>query len=119
MIRRFRDYIDYVQDIYDAIEEVEWFLEGMALEDFVKDKKTINAVVRSVEVIGEATKKIPKSIKEKYPNIPWKKMSGMRDKLIHEYFGIDIEILWKVAVGNVPSLKPTIYNILKELNIQP
>jgi len=82
-------------------------------------KKTINAVIRSVEVIGEATKKIPKSTKEKYPNIPWKKMSGMRDKLIHEYFGIDIEILWKVALDNVPSLKPTIYNILKDLNIQP
>ena len=115
-MKRFREYGDYVQDIYDAINEVELFIEGMVFKDFIQDKKTINAVIRSVEVIGEASKKIPERIRNTYPSIPWKKMSGMRDKLIHEYFGIDLEILWKVAKDNVPSLKPVIFKILEDLN---
>ncbi len=109
---RKRDYRDYIQDILDSINEMENFIEGMNFEEFARDKKTINAVVRSIEVIGEAAKKIPKTLRDKYPDIPWKKMSGMRDKLIHEYFGIDIEILWKVARDEIPPLKPSIQNIL-------
>jgi uncharacterized protein with HEPN domain len=80
----------------------------MTFQDFLRDKKTQNAVIRSVEVIGEAAKKIPKSIREKYKLIPWKKMAGMRDKMIHEYFGVDLEILWKTIKEDVPSLKPLI-----------
>jgi len=87
----------------------------MNFEEFTRDKKTINAVVRSIEVIGEATKKIPKTLRDRYSNIPWKKMAGMRDKLIHEYLGIDIEILWKVAKDEVSPLKPLIQNTLKSL----
>jgi uncharacterized protein with HEPN domain len=115
MSSKSRDYRDYIQDILDSIDEIENFIEGMKFEEFVKDKKTINAVTRSVEVIGEAAKKIPKSIRNKYPTIPWKKISGMRDKLIHEYFGIDLEILWKVARDNIPPLRLTIKNILEDL----
>lgn len=88
----------------------------MSFKQFTKDKKTINAVVRSVEVIGEAAKKIPKTLRDKYPDIPWKKMAGMRDKMIHEYFGIDVEILWKVAKGDAPSLKFMIQDILNSLS---
>jgi len=116
MRKKIRDYRDYVQDILDSINEIESFIEEMTFEEFEKDKKTINAVTRSVEVAGEATKKIPKNIRVKYPVIPWKKMSGMRDKLIHEYFGIDIEILWKVAKDEIPPLKTTIKSILRDLN---
>jgi uncharacterized protein with HEPN domain len=116
MRKKIRDYRDYVQDILDSINEIESFIEEMTFEKFAKDKKTINAVTRSVEVVGEATKKIPKNIRDKYPVIPWKKMSGMRDKLIHEYFGIDIEILWKVAKDEMPPLKTTIKSILRDLN---
>jgi len=112
---RKRDYRDYIQDILDSINDIENFIEGMSFEEFMRDKKTINAVVRSVEVIGEAVKKIPKTLRDKYPDIPWKKMAGMRDKLVHEYFGIDIEIMWKVAKDEIPSLKPSIQNILKSL----
>jgi uncharacterized protein with HEPN domain len=115
MKNKCRDYRDYIQDILNSIDEIESFTEGMKFEEFTKDKKTINAVTRSVEVIGEAAKKIPRSIRNKYPNIPWKKISGMRDKLIHEYFGIDLEILWKVAKDNIPPLKLTIRNILEDL----
>lgn len=110
-----RIYLDYVQDIVDSIRDIENFVRGMEFEEFKKDRKTINAVVRSVEVIGEASKKIPVSITANYPEVPWKKMAGMRDKLIHEYFGIDLEILWKVAKEDIKSIRPSIRKILKEL----
>jgi len=110
-----RDHRDYIQDILDSITDIENFIKDMNFEEFTKDRKTINAVVRSIEVIGEATKKIPKTLIDRYSDIPWEKMAGMRDKLIHEYFGIDIEILWKVAKDEVSPLKPLIQNTLKSL----
>jgi uncharacterized protein with HEPN domain len=66
----------------------------------LNDKKTIKAVIRSLEVLGEASKKIPDEVRNRYPRIPWKRMAGMRDKLIHEYFGVDLEIVWNVAKKN-------------------
>lgn len=111
---RKRDYGDYIQDILDSINDIENFTQDITSEEFTKDRKTINAVIRSTEVIGEATKKIPKSIKDRHPAIPWKKMAGMRDKLIHEYFGIDVEILWKAAKDELPPLKPSIQKMLKK-----
>lgn len=110
-----RVYTDYVQDILDSINDIENFIKGMNFNDFKNDRKTINAVIRSIEVIGEASKKIPKSIKERHPDIPWKKIAGMRDKLIHEYFGIDLEILWKVAKEEIKKLEPGIKQILSGL----
>lgn len=106
-----RDYRDYVKDILDSINDAEEFAKEMGFSDFKKDKKTINAVVRSIEVIGEATKKIPKSLRKKFPSVPWKKMTGMRDKLIHEYFGIDVEILWQVVKKDLPQIKPFILEL--------
>lgn len=111
---RKRDYRDYINDIFDSIGEIESFTAAMRFEEFAKDKKTINAVVRSLEVIGEAAKKIPGAMRNKYPRIPWKKMAGMRDKLIHEYFGINKEILWKTAKDELPLLKSLIQYMLKE-----
>ena len=110
-----RDYRDYIKDILDSINDIESFIRGMSFEDFKRDRKTINAVVRSIEVIGEATKKIPKTLKDKHKEVPWKKMSGMRDKLIHEYFGVDVEILWKTTKDDIPPLKQLVQNILKSL----
>lgn len=112
---RKRDYRDYMRDISDSVTDIVSFIEGMTFEEFIKDKKTINAVVRSIEVIGEATKKIPETLKDKYSEIPWKKMAGMRDKMIHEYFGIDMEILWKTVKDEIPILRPLIQNALKNL----
>ena len=111
-----REYGDYLQDIFDSIGDIETFIKGMTFDEFACDKKTKNAVIRSIEVIGEATKKIPQSITKKHPTVPWKKMAGMRDKLIHEYFGIDISILWKVATEEIPPLKAEIQQILKTLS---
>ncbi len=110
-----RDYRDYFQDIIDSINDIEAFIKGMHFEAFVGDRKTTNAVIRSIEVVGEATKNIPKSIRDKHPSVPWKKMTGMRDKLIHEYFGVDLEILWKTAKEDIPSLKSLIQEVLKGL----
>ena len=113
---RKRDYRDYIEDIVDSINDIELFTENMTFEAFNKDRKTINAVIRSIEVIGEAAKKIPKLIRDKHPSIPWKKIMGMRNKLIHEYFGVDIEVLWATVKEDIPSLKPLVQDILKSLN---
>ncbi|MCD4845777.1 MAG: DUF86 domain-containing protein [Methanosarcinales archaeon] len=88
----------------------------MQFEDFISDKKTINAVVRSLEVIGEAAKKIPDNSRDNYSEIPWKRMAGMRDKLIHEYFGIDLEIVWEVIDNELPPIKPSIKQMLEDLD---
>lgn len=109
-----RELGDYIQDILEAIGEVEDFTAGMQFEVFVEDKKTVNAVVRSLEVIGEAAKKIPDNLRDNYPEIPWKRMAGMRDKLIHEYFGIDLEIVWEVVNTELPPIKPFIQKVLEE-----
>ena len=110
-----RTYRDYILDILTSIQEIEEFVEGMNFEDFVKDRKTVNAVIRSLEVMGEAVKKIPLEIREKYQEIPWKYIAGMRDKLIHEYHGVDLEIVWEVVEKEIPPLKPKFEKILEEL----
>lgn len=111
-----REMGDYVQDILEAIIEVKDFTAGMEPEDFANDKKTINAVVRSLEIIGEAAKKIPGDMREKYPDIPWKSMEGMRDKLIHEYFGVDLDIVWEVVNVELPPIKPLIQKVLEDID---
>lgn len=109
-----RDHLDYIQDILDSIKEVETFIKGFDYNAFEKDRKTVNAVVRSLEVIGEAVKKVPEDVKNQHSEIPWRNMSGMRDKLIHEYFGVDEEIVWKVALEELPPLKSLFQKLLEE-----
>jgi len=106
---------DYLIDILESALEVEMFIAGMSYDDFFRDKKTINAVIRSLEVMGEAAKRVPEEIRVKYPEIPWKRMAGMRDKLIHEYAGVDMETVWDVATEELPAIKPMLEQLKENL----
>jgi len=110
-----REYGDYIEDIIRSVNDVEEFTRGMSYDDFIQDKKTIYAVIRALEVLGEAAKNIPHSIRDNYPHVPWRKMAGMRDKLIHQYFGVDLEILWKMVQKDLTHLKPLMENFLDDL----
>ena len=103
-----REISDYIDDIINAIADVADFTQGMSSEMFVADKKTVSAVIRCLEVIGEAAKHIPTSFRKKHPDIPWSKMAGMRDILIHDYMGVDLKTVWKVAQERLLELKPLI-----------
>jgi uncharacterized protein with HEPN domain len=111
-----RDFKDYLNDILDSIIKIEEFIKGLTYEQFLKDSKTQFAVVRALEIIGEASKNIPSEIKEKYAKLPWKYMSGMRDKLIHGYFGVDTEVVWKTVIIDLKPLKDQIENIISDLS---
>lgn len=110
-----RDILDYIQDILTSILEVEEFIEGMTFEDFSKDKKTVNAVIRSLEVLGEATRHIPRNIRAKYKAVPWAKMAGLRNVLIHEYMGVDLKTVWNIMTKRIHELKPSIEDIKTDL----
>jgi uncharacterized protein with HEPN domain len=109
-----REFRDYLQDILDIMDKVGLFIEGMDFERFLTDDKTSFAVVRALEIIGEATKHIPSSVRRRHPQVPWMKMAGMRDHLIHGYFGIDLEIVWETATRFIPELRPQIEQVLGE-----
>jgi uncharacterized protein with HEPN domain len=99
-----REIDDYLNDIREAIAEVEEFTRGMDYESFAADKKTVNAVIRSLEVLGEATKHIPASFRRKHPEIPWTRMAGMRDVLIHDYMRVDLRTVWNAVRERLPEL---------------
>lgn len=110
-----REYGDYVQDIIGSIDKAMKFVENMTFDQFVEDDKTIFAVTRAIEIIGEAVKNIPDEVKLKHPEIPWREIAGTRDKIAHEYFGVDLEIIWNVIKERVPGLKENFKKIMDEL----
>lgn len=105
----------YLKDIIDNMEHAENFLVHVTFEEFSRDVKTSYAVVRCIEIIGEASKNISASIRRKYPEIPWKKMAGMRDKVIHLYFGVQPEKVWLVVKNDIPKIKPLITKVLQDM----
>ncbi|MCL5987074.1 MAG: DUF86 domain-containing protein [Actinobacteria bacterium] len=109
-----REYRLFLKDIVAAIGKIEEFIAGMDFDEFVTDDRTASAVIRKLEIIGEASKNIPDSIKRKYEVLPWKDMSRMRDKMSHAYFGVDYEIVWRVITERLPEIKPVISEILGE-----
>ncbi len=109
-----RDYKVYIEDILEACQKVQNYTAGMSYIAFVQDEKTIDAVIRNLEVIGEAIKRVPEEIKSRYPDLEWKKIEGLRNILIHEYFGVNIEIIWDVVQNKLHPLRKKVERILSE-----
>ena len=105
----------YLKHILDAISNIEKFMKGVSKEAFSSNIEKQYAVLRGLEIIGEATKSLSEELKTKYPQVPWKEIAGMRDKLIHQYFGVDLELVWETIRKDLPKLKNPIIRILKEI----
>ena len=109
-----RVYIDYLRDMLENAQRAIHFVNGMNYEVFAKDDKTVYAVIRAVEIIGEAAGNIPEEIRSKYPDIPWRDVKGMRNKLIHQYFGINMEVVWQTIHEDLPMIIAILEDILKQ-----
>ncbi len=110
-----RSYLDYLRDILHAAEEALDFVQGMDFSNFSSDRKTNLAVVRTLEVIGEAARHIPLRIRRRHPQVSWQDMVGMRNKLIHQYYGVDMEVLWRTVQEDLPPLVVQIRRMLTEM----
>lgn len=106
----------YLRDILESIGLIEEFVAGMDLDEFKRDIKTSDAVIKRFENIGEATKNIPEEIRSCFPEVPWKEMSGMRDKLVRFYFGVKYELVWAAVKNRLPAIKIEIEKILADLS---
>lgn len=107
---------DFLYDILEAARRIMTYTEAMSSDLFFEDFKTQDAVIRNLEIIGEATKQIPDRIRRKAPHIPWKSIAGMRDKLIHQYFGVNLDIVWNVIKDDLSPLLKAVEIILSESN---
>lgn len=105
----------FIEHILECLERIEEYTEGITKEDFINSVQLQDAVIRRIEIIGEAVKNLPMETKNKYSNIPWKEIAGMRDVLIHGYFGVDLELTWNVVEKEVQKLKDSMRRVKKDL----
>jgi uncharacterized protein with HEPN domain len=106
----------FIDDIKKAISKVELYTEGLTFAEFEKDSKTVDAVIRNLEIIGEAVKNLSSEMIEKYPSVDWSGATTMRDRLIHGYFGVDVSIVWETITSDLPKLKKQVEKIWQELD---
>lgn len=114
MIKEERNYKMFLEDIQTAMGRIAEYISGYDFDHFKRDYKTVDAVIRNFEIIGEASKNLDEKIKVKYPNVPWQEMYYLRNKVSHEYFGVDYEIIWDVAINYLPENKIQIDHIISE-----
>jgi len=105
---------DLLSDIREGIRRIHAYTAAMTYEVFLADIKTQDAVIRNLEIIGEATKNLSEELRSRYPDLPWKGMAGVRDRLIHHYFGINLDVVWQIVIGELPQLALLIEEILHE-----
>ena len=110
-----RDMRLYLTDIWESIVTIEEYAEAVTEEEFYKSRQVQDAVVRRLEIIGEAVKNIDEDFRDKYPDVPWKKIAGLRDVVAHEYFGVKFERIWEVVVKDIPGLKKKMLRIMENL----
>ena len=108
-----REYTDYLNDMLENAEKALSFVEGLEFDDFEKDDKAVYAVIRAFEIIGEAARQIPEDVREANPDIPWREITGMRNKLTHEYFGVNMKVVWRTVKEDLPVIIPALKKMIK------
>ena len=107
------EFLPYIRDIVDAMIKSQTFIRGMDYSTFEQDEKTVCAVIRALEIIGEASKRVPQIIRQQHPDLSWRAMAGMRDKLIHAYDNVNLELVWKTVSQQIPKILPLVEKILR------